>query len=143
MEECMLGTTFVLPDVTAFSGVSELPDVASHILTLQQRNQDNFGSAYGFKGTDYDYQVLIRNSRESVKPGQAALTRHNVELSMIKRPTVSAGIVTGAIPYYCSITFRQPETGTVVLGQGVGVSILYALLGSNANKIPKLFNFES
>jgi hypothetical protein len=139
----MLGSTFALPDITAFSGVSEFPDVTSHVVTLQLQNNDAYGSAYGFKGTDYDYKVLIRNTLESPVAGQPRKSRHNAHLDFTKRATVSGGVVTPAIPYSCDVTIRLPETGTVALGQSTAVYLLYALLGSNANKIPKMFNFES
>lgn len=138
----MLGSTFAFTDISSAS-VGELPDVASHIVTLQLRNNDNFSAEYGLKGTDYDYKVAIRNIRESPKSGQPLLTRHSAEFQLVKRATISAGIVTPAIPYYASVVMRLPETGTTAILLTAACALQYAMLATAGSKMTKMMNFES
>lgn len=140
----MLGTTFVTADASAnFSGLTELPDVVAHLVTLQLQNQDGFSSQYGFRGTDYDYKLLVRNSRESPKVGFPLITRHNVEFQLTKRPTISNGVVTPAIPYVWSMTSRFPETGTQAIMSSVVYPVYGTLMATSAAKYLKTLNFES
>jgi hypothetical protein len=142
LEEDMLGSTAVLPDISAYS-IGEYPDVASHLVTLQLRNQDSYGSQYGYKGTDYDYVLDVRSSYETQRQGLPRFSRHNVNMAYTKRATVSGGVVTPAIPYTCAVTFRLPDTGTVANCHINSVALLSWLLTNAANKFPKIMNFES
>jgi len=141
----MIGTTITTADLTAAWGniTVELPDVVSHVMTLRQRNQDNFGSEYGYRGTDYDYQLLVRNTRESQASGLPRITRHNVTFNLTKRQVVSAGVVTAAIPYQASLTLRLPETGNPGLLTGLGSNLAQIFLTSDGANFKKMFNFES
>lgn len=140
----MIGSTFATVDMSAtWGGVADLPDATSHVTTLQLRNNDNFGSSYGYKGTDYDYEVLLRNTRESPKAGSPLITRHNAEFRLTKRATISSGIVTPAIPYVVGVTLRFPETGSVSVINALAGQLFGALGVSQGAKILKLLNFES
>lgn len=141
----MIGTTITTADLTAAWGniTVELPDVASHVMTLRQRNQDNFGSEYGYRGTDYDYQLLVRNTRESPVVGRPLMTRHNVTFNLTKRQVISSGIVTSAIPYQATLTLRLPETGTPGLLTGLGSNLAQIFLATDGANFKKMFNFES
>lgn len=141
----MIGSTITTADLTAAWGniTVELPDVVSHVMTLRQRNQDNFGSEYGYRGTDYDYQLLVRNTRESPVSGLPRITRHNVTFNLTKRAVVSAGVVTPSIPYQASITLRLPETGIQGLLTGLGSNLAQIFLTSDGANFKKMFNFES
>lgn len=140
----MIGTTLATADTsTAHSGFTELPDVASHIITLALQNQDNFGSQYGYRGTDYDYKLLIRNTVESPRPGSPKITRHNAEFQMTKRATITSGIVTPSVPYVVGLTMRFPETGTQAFMVGLAAALTETLMGTSGAKLLKMINFES
>jgi len=140
----MLGSSIATYDTTP-GGYTDLPDATAHITTLQLQNQDNFGSQYGFKGVDYDYKLLVRNSYESLKPGFPRISRHNAEFQLIKRPTISSGVVTPAIPYIAGVTLRLPETGTPAIMANVATNLFYLLMsgGFSASIQKKMMNFES
>lgn len=142
----MLGTTLVLPDISGSWGgpwTTPIPDLAAGILTLQLRNQDNFGSVYGVRGALHDHLITIRNIRESQQAGQPLITRHSAEYAMTLRPTVAAGITTPAVPYRCSMVMRFPETGlntTMVAMLGELAACMNFTAGT---KTLKMINFES
>lgn len=141
----MIGTSLATIDTSASWGTTavELPDVVAHVVTMQQRNQDNFGSEYGYKGVDYDYQALIRNSRESPVVGRPSITRHNMTFNLTKRSTVSAGVVTAAIPYQVSMTLRFPETGIVGLAVAAWATMSAKIINTDGAILKKMINFES
>jgi hypothetical protein len=140
----MLGTSFAGVDMSAvLGGFTALPDHVSQVLTLTLRNNDNYSSEYGLKGTDYDYKMLVRNTRESPKVGSPLITRHNVELQVTKRATVSAGVVTPAIPYVFGMTARLPETGLTTIETSMIAFLCGSWLNSAGSKWTKLYNFES
>lgn len=140
----MIGSTLAMVDMSGvFGGFSDLPDDVSHILTLQLQNQDGFSSQYGYKGTDYDYRLLVRNTVESAKPGFPKITRHNAEFQLTKRATISSGIVTPAVPYVVGLTMRFPETGTTALMTSLTADLVGALCTSTGAKLLKMMNFES
>jgi len=140
----MLGSSIATLDTTS-GGWSDLPDSVAHVTTLQLQNQDNFGSQYGLKGVLNDYKLLIRNSYESPKVGFPRITRHNAELQMITRPTISSGITTAAIPYIVGLTIRNPETGNPAIMADVAANLLYLMLvgGRSTGTMRKMMNFES
>ncbi|UJQ85680.1 MAG: putative coat protein [Wruxavirus allofaecicola] len=138
----MIGSSVTTKDISAdvaFTFTRELPDVASHVMSLQLRNQDNFSSVYGFKGVLHDYELLVRNSTESSKPGAVQYTRHNVEFRVTERATPSAD----AIPYIASFTVRHPKTGDVDVTAATA-GVLAAFVASvDAAILDKMLNFES
>lgn len=140
----MLGSTFATADVSSVNGgFTELADVTAHAVTLQLQNNDQFGSQYGYRGTDYDYRCLIRNSYESPKVGFPRMSRHNAEFQLTKRATVTSGITTAAIPYFAGLTLRLPETGSATLLVGAAAAMLFTLLATSGQKLTKMTNFES
>lgn len=140
-----IGTTIATADLTAAWGniTVELPDVVSHVMTLRLRNQDNFSSEYGYRGTDYDYQLLLRNAKESQVAGSPKITRHNATFNLVKRAVVSSGVLTPAIPYQVSLTLRLPETGTQGLLTGLASNLAQIILTSDGANAKRMFNFES
>jgi hypothetical protein len=140
----MIGSTFTTVDVsTVFGGFSDLPDATAHVVTLQLQNQDNFGSQYGFKGTLYDHKLLLRNSVESPKAGSPIIERHNAEYQLTLRETISAGVVTPAVPYVVSVTIRHPRTGVIGTSNLLAGNVLGAIMTASGARILKLLNFES
>lgn len=143
----MLGSTFATPDISGLS-IGEYPDVSSHVVTLALQNQDGFASQYGYKGNDYSYKLLVRNSRESPKAGQVSMTRHNVEFHMIRsRIQADDGSVSVMeLPFILGITFRRPtvELSTVDRDLVHVMSAVTAMSGSDGlARWRKLINFES
>jgi hypothetical protein len=139
-----IGTSIATRDLSTYEGgFSDLPDSVAHVTTLQLRNQDNYGSEYGFKGVDYDYKWLIRNTRESPKVGFPFISRHNALFSVTKRPALSAGILSQQVPYEVSVTIRYPETGTSLIMTAVAANLMAKLTVSQANMMLKMLNFES
>lgn len=142
----MLGSTFLFPDITAgFGGFTApvIPDGVSNVVTLQLRNQDNFGSVYGLRGVLHDHLVTIRNIRESPKPGLPTITRHSAEYALTLRDTISAGIATPAVPYVCGVYMRLPSTGVPLLLAGALAEISAAINQTAGAKSLKMMNFES
>jgi hypothetical protein len=139
-EDKVLGSSLVTPDhSTLWSGTLEFPDVVSHLITLQLQNQDSFGSQYGYRGTDYDYSVILRNLRESPKVGSPLMTRHSAEFRFTKRKTASAD----AIPYFAACSIRMPETGNYLYAPSLLSTMPYILGNTSGAKILKMVNFES
>nr|UJQ85598.1 MAG: putative coat protein [Leviviridae sp.] len=141
----MLGTTFPFVNITAGFGsfATAIPDLASSILNLPLRNQDNFGSVYGYKGALHDHVVTIRNIRESPKAGQPLITRHSAEYVLTQRPTIVAGVATPAIPYVAGSYVRLADTGTPLTLAGMLAELNAGLVISSGATLLKMMNFES
>lgn len=136
----MIGDTIATADLSA--GTGDLPDHTSHVTTFTKVNQDAYSSEYRFRGTNYDYKLLIRNTVESPRSDGIVFERHNVELSATKRADPAEG--TSAVPYIASFTVRMPRGGDI--------SIMKAVAGHLASRIgpydsgatlTKILNFES
>jgi len=141
----MLGSTFATDNVNGGFGsyAAGLPDAVSFVNTLQLRNNDNFGSVYGLRGALTDHVVTIRNARESPRAGFPLMTRHSVEYAMTTRESVSAGIVTPAVPYYATLIMRLPSTGSGLVLATLASACVSGVLMTAGLKAQKMFNFES
>lgn len=142
----MLGSTFLMPDVTAgFGGFTApvIPDHVANVVTLQLRNQDNYGSIYGLRGALHDHTVTIRNIRESPKAGLPIITRHSAEYALTLRATITGGITVAAVPYVVGCYIRLPETGTALQAAGALAELCASINQTVGAKAIKMMNMES
>lgn len=140
----MIGDTITTTDLSA--GTGDLPDASAHLTTLTKVNNDGFASQYRFRGVDYDYVLDLRNSKENTRSDGVQFTRHNAAFQLTKRATVSAGIVTPAIPYIGNVTFRMPSTGDITVARALmgHLCTIIGLYGSaTTSRLVRMINFES
>jgi hypothetical protein len=138
----MIGDNIATGDLS--SGTGDLPDATSHVTTLTKVNQDGYSSEYRFRGTDYDYRLLIRNSNENPRSDGVRFTRHNAEFTLTKRGDPEADPPTSDVPYICSFTARMPKGGDADVMKALAGHLAnqIALYSSGAN-LQKMLNFES
>lgn len=137
----MIGDTIANVDNSANTG--SLSDWTADIVTLTKVNQDNYQSEYRYRGADFDYKVLIRNSVETPRSDGQQFTRHNIECTATLRGDSTAVPPTKDVPYIFSMTARMPKGGVVadmVAWMGAWTEWLNATAGA---KLVKMVNFES
>lgn len=136
----MIGDTIATSDLSATTG--DLPDATSHVTTLTKVNQDGYGSEYRYRGTDYDYKILIRNSVENPRSDGITFERHNVEFQVIERGDPAQALAD--VPYISSITIRCPKGGDHSLAMKSAAHLLsrFGQYDGGATLV-KILNFES
>lgn len=140
----MIGDTITTTDLSA--GTGDLPDATAHLTVLTKVNNDGFSSQYRYRGTDYDYQLDLRNTKENRRSDGVLFTRHNASFLLTKRATISAGVITPAIPYIGNVTFRMPETGDITVARAM-MGHLCTIIGlygtATTSRLVRMINFES
>lgn len=138
----MIGDTIATNDRSASTG--DFPDATSHITTVTKVNQDAYSSEYRYRGSEYDYKLLLRNSTEAPRADGVQFTRHNVEFTLTKRADYSVDPVVKALPYIVSITARMPTGGDATLMKVLAGHLAdQVAIDTDGAILQKMLNFES
>lgn len=100
-------------------------------------NQDSYSAEYLFRNTSYEVRAKVRHSKESVKAGQPAVDRHNLEITQ----TVFSGDL--SVPdtvRQAYIVLRNTPSDDSAAVQDVAEALAFRL---DATTLGKIIGWES